>query len=294
MVALGGNALLQADDTPSVEAQLRNMRAAAASIARLCKEYRVVLTHGNGPQVGNLLIRSERGVPEAYPVPLHAAVAQSQGEIGYIIQQVLRQELGRPVASLVTQVVVDPDDPAFQAPTKPVGPRVDEATARRWEAEGHQVVAVDGGFRRVVPSPRPQRIVEADALRALVRGGILTIAGGGGGVPVVHDAHGLRGVDAVIDKDLLSAVLAREVDADALFILTDVPYVYLAYGSGRERPVKSMTVAEGRHAIDEGLFPKGSMGPKVEAGIRFLEQNPGGRVVIGALERAPVGTRLVP
>lgn len=276
VVALGGNALLRRGDKPSLEAQRRNAVRAAEGLRAIAKKYRVVLTHGNGPQVGHIMLRSAAGKGEAYPLTLDVADAESEGEIGYLLQQALQNELGWRVVSLVTQVVVSARDPAWRKPTKPIGP---------WRADGS---------RRLVASPKPREIVEAGAIRALVRSGYVPIAAGGGGVPVVRRRGALEGVEAVIDKDLAAACLAREVDASAFFLLTDVSHVHAAHGSPKERPLDRLRAADARRMLREGEFPEGSMGPKVEAALQFLGRRPRGFCAIGSLDEPLAGTRMLP
>ena len=238
VVALGGNAILRRKDRASVDAQFRNVRKAAAGIERLRKKYRLILTHGNGPQVGNIMVRSELALGKAYAVPLHVAVAESEGEIGYIMQQVLQNRLRETVVSLLTQVLVRRDDEAFRKPTKPIGPFYSKQQASRLRRKGMTIQKIDHGYRRVVPSPRPREIIEADAIRKLSHLHCLVIAAGGGGIPVIREKGKLRGVDAVIDKDRAAACLARNVKADALFLLTDVPCAYINYGTKKQKQVK--------------------------------------------------------
>lgn len=297
VVALGGNALLRACDEPSVAAMLARLRASLGCVAALVRRgRRVILTHGNGPQVGHILIRSEEARGKAYDVPLHVAVAQSQGEIGYLIQQTLHGEgLDVPVATLLTQVVVLPDDPAFVTPTKPVGPFY--ADDRLLRERHWPFVEISGrGFRRVVPSPKPLRIVESAAVRALFDAGALVVAAGGGGVPVIERGDLLEGIDAVVDKDHSAVLLAGLVDADTLIFLTDVERVQLDFGTPAAHDLAAVEASTlRRHAADRHFAP-GSMGPKVEAALDFLDR--GGREALittpeSALD-ARAGTRIVP
>jgi carbamate kinase len=278
VLALGGNALLRPGEAPGVAAQRANLRRAAGAIAALARTHDVVLTHGNGPQIGWLALQGD-----AQPDPLDVLGAESEALIGYLIEQELAPLLpGREIATLVTLVEVDAADPAFRAPTKPIGPRYDEANARRIERErGWALAAVDGGFRRVVPSPEPRAIRELGVIRRLVEAGVLVVCAGGGGVPVVATEAGtLRGVEAVIDEDLTAALLAEALGADALLLLTDVDAVYEDWPS-RSHPIRCATPA----ALRAHCFAAGSMGPKVEAACRFAERT--GRVAaIGALDDA--------
>jgi carbamate kinase len=303
VVALGGNALLRRGEAPSADAQRRNLRAATRVLAQLARESSLVVTHGNGPQVGLLALQSE-SVPGVDPLPLDVLGAQTQGMIGYMIEDELRDELAgeREVATLLTQVVVEADDPAFDSPTKPVGPVYDETDARRLAAHHGWRVAKDGDhWRRVVPSPEPLRILELQPVRLLLDAGVVVVCAGGGGVPVVADAAGgWRGVEAVIDKDLTAALLASRLNADALLLLTDVDAVYEGWGTEGARPIRSTTPPQLRRLS----FAPGSMGPKVDAACRFVEagaEPPGSRArvaCIGALTdaqkllRGAAGTRI--
>jgi carbamate kinase len=246
----------------------------------------LVLTHGNGPQVGHMLTRVERALGEAYAVPLEVCVAETEGELGYVLAQSLHNAFEaraarRPVASLLTQVVVAPDDPAFASPTKPIGPFYDDARAAALAAEGFAVRRIDErGHRRVVPSPEPLEILDVELVGRLVALGATVIAAGGGGVPVVRRGDGrLEGVEAVIDKDLASALLADRVGAKLLAVVTDVPCAYADFGSDAPRELATLTPAEVRALAAEGHFPPGSMGPKMEAAARFAAE-PGRSAVI--------------
>jgi carbamate kinase len=252
----------------------------------IAQGWRVVITHGNGPQVGFILRRSELSLHELHPVPLDAADADTQGAIGYMFQKALYNEFRRRgmrqlAVTVVTQVLVDRNDPAFQNPTKPIGSWMDEETARRRAAEQGWVVREDAGrgWRRVVPSPRPRRIIELPAIRALLEDGFVVIAVGGGGIPVVEDETGdLVGVEAVIDKDLASALLAIELRADLFLISTAVEKVALDYGKPTQRWLDRLTASEARRHLAEGQFPPGSMGPKIEAILQYLDH--GGKAAL--------------
>ena len=295
VVALGGNAILQRGQKGTFEEQLANVYHTAQQLADmvLSGKWRVVITHGNGPQVGNLLLQQEAAKQVVPPMPMDVCGAESQGLIGYMIQQSLKNILegkGRgdiPIATVVTQVLVDKDDPAFQNPTKPVGPFYTEEEAKRLRVEkGWHVVEDAGrGWRRVVPSPDPKAIVEREAIRILVENRAIVIASGGGGIPVIQEDGALKGVEAVIDKDLAGERLAEDVQADVLLILTDVDRVRLNYGRPDERPIDRMTVEEAKRYLAEGHFAKGSMEPKVKAAIRFVEAG-GERAVIASLDQA--------
>ncbi len=294
VIALGGNAILQPGQRGTAEEQRANIAQTAGAIVSLIEMgHRVVVTHGNGPQVGNILIQNEEGADQVPAMPLDICGAQSQGLIGYMIQQALRNELlsrGRDprVVSLVTQVVVDPADPAFDNPTKPVGPFYPAARAEALAAERGWVMREvrAGQWRRVVPSPDPIRIVERDEILALVESGVVVIASGGGGIPVTEGPGGvLRGVEAVVDKDLAGQRLAADIGADTFAIFTDVDRVALAFGTPEQRFLDRMTVEEAKAYLEAGHFPPGSMGPKVTAVVRFLEGG-GRRAVIASVRRA--------
>jgi len=307
IVALGGNALQPPGEAADFDVMRRRVDASARELARLAAEdMRLAITHGNGPQVGDLLVQSEEARGKVARPPLDVLVAETQAQVGYLLQQAIANEfakLGRSagVASVITQVVVDRDDPAFHHPTKPVGPLIRSDTEVMLKrARGWQLVQDPrGGWRRVVPSPRPLEVIELPAIRALLDAGLVVIAAGGGGVPVVRENGRLVGVEAVIDKDLASAILGRNLAAERLAFATDVDGVALNYRKAEERFVPKMTVSEARRYLDEGHFAPGSMGPKVEAAITFVSS--GGREAIitslGKLDDAlagGAGTRIVP
>lgn len=292
VVALGGNALSPTGGTGSVE----EMRAALADTASALADLvatgtSLVLTHGNGPQVGRLLLQQELAAAEVPPMPMDVCGALSQGQIGYLVAQALdnalrRRRLDTRVLTLVTQVVVDGRDPAFRRPTKPVGPSYQRPVASEIaQASGH-VFAIqgDGRWRRVVASPKPLRFVEQGPLKGLVDSGHVVVAAGGGGVPVVEHRGQLRGVEAVVDKDRTAALLATAVGADLLLVLTEVDRVQVGYGTPSARALLTLPVAEAKALLAAGEFPEGSMGPKVEACVTFVEA--GGRAAIGALAQA--------
>jgi len=273
VVALGGNALLRRDETPSLERQRRNVARASRSIADLAERHDLVLTHGNGPQVGMLAMQGGSGGAED-PDPLDVLGAESEGMIGYLLAQELGNVLpDRPVASLLTQVVVDREDPAFDAPTKPIGGHVEEEEKERLTAARGWSFRKEGeGWRRVVPSPEPRRILEVDVVRMLSDRGVLVVCAGGGGIPVVRDERGgFVGVEAVIDKDRTAALLADALEADGLLLLTDVDGVYRDWEGPAEARIDRLTAKEAEAlALDEG-----SMGPKVAACLRFLRGSSG-------------------
>jgi carbamate kinase len=294
VVALGGNALNPPDGTGSAEEMRQSLAGAAGALAELVAAgAALVLTHGNGPQVGRLLLQQELAALEVPPLPMDVCGAATQGQIGYLLAQALGAALrvrGLPqqVLPLVTQVVVDPADPAFGAPSKPVGPTYDTTVARALAAaSGHTFGEVrPGRWRRLVASPLPVGFVEADPIRLLASSGHVLVAAGGGGIPVVLDsAGGHRGIEAVVDKDRTAAALALLVGAEVLAILTEVPQVQLGWGTPDSRPVAKLSVGEARDLLAAGEFPAGSMGPKVEACCDFVAAG-GGRAAIGALDRA--------
>lgn len=284
VIAFGGNAILPSGEHGSLEAQRANVRRMAAQLTELVLAgYRVVVTHGNGPQVGEILLRSELTKDSVPPLTLDVAGAMSQGQIGYMLQQEIHNSLaGRgehlTVCAVVTQVTVDADDPAFGTPTKPIGRFYSAGEARQLQAErGWDMVEDAGrGYRRVVPSPAPREIIEWPAIRALIEANVLTIAAGGGGVPVIRNADGtVTGVEAVIDKDLAAERLASLVGATDLVLLTEVDAVAVNFGTPDQRTLASVSVEEMRSYAAQGQFPEGSMGPKVRAAVGFLES--GGR-----------------
>lgn len=279
VVALGGNALLPRGEKLEAAAQLRAARFAAEALAPATEHHRLVVTHGNGPQVGLLALMND-AFEAVDPYPLDVLDAESEGQIGYVIELELDNAIdAHDTVALITRVVVDEDDPAFAEPTKYIGPIYEEATARQLERERGWVVKRDGSdWRRVVPSPEPRRIVQLPAIRRLVESGFVVVCAGGGGVPVVEEAGGHRGIEAVIDKDLCSALLAADIGADVLVLATDVDAVYLDWGGENQRAIGGTTPAELRG--DD--FPAGSMGPKVEACCRFVEAT-GRRAAIGSL-----------
>jgi carbamate kinase len=283
VIALGGNALLERTDPPDAEIQQRHVRVAAQAIAPFAADSEILICHGNGPQIGVLAAESSADVTLANPFPLDALGAQTQGMIGYwLAQELANSGVSRPIAVVVTQTVVDAADPAFSAPTKFIGRPYTETQARMVAAQHGWSVAADGdAWRRVVPSPEPREIVELAVIQHLLRMGALVICGGGGGAPVVRNGRGLRGVDAVVDKDLFAALVASECRADRLVILTDVPAVERDFGTPRAAPLGRVDVSE----LETMHAPAGSMGPKVAAAIRFVSGT-GAQATIGALAQA--------
>jgi carbamate kinase len=307
VVALGGNALSPAGGTGSAAEMRTALAAAAGPLADLVAGgVTLVLTHGNGPQVGRILLQQEAAAPEVPPMPMDVCGAESQGQVGYLLAQALdnalrARRLPQRVFPLITQVVVDGRDAAFRRPTKPVGPTYDTTAAQAIAAaSGHVFAEVAAGrWRRLVASPAPLGFVESEPVRLVAGSGHVLVAAGGGGVPVVLDGDTYRGVEAVVDKDRTAARLARLVEAEVLAILTEVPQVHLGWGTADARPVDKLTVTEARALLAAGEFPAGSMGPKVEACCDFVAAG-GGRAVIGALDRAvdvvlgTAGTTVVP
>ena len=283
VLALGGNALLKRGEPLEAEVQLRNIKVAAEAIAAIAKNHTVVVTHGNGPQVGLLALQAEAYKP-VRPYPLDVLVAETEGTIGYLLELELRNCLPhRQVVTLLTQVEVDDRDPAFARPTKFIGPVYEAEKAQQLARERGWAIAPDGSaYRRVVPSPKPKRILELAAIRLLLEAGVLVVCAGGGGIPVKISAIGsIRGIEAVIDKDLAAALLAQQVGADWLLLLTDVDAVYLDWNKAGARPLHRVTPKE----LRSYHFAPGSMAPKVEAACRFVERS-GGCAGIGRLQDA--------
>lgn len=280
VVALGGNALLRRGEPLEADVQRRNIETAVKTISEIAKVYNVVLVHGNGPQVGLLALQGLE-YKKVNPYPLDVLGSETQGMIGYMLMQEFKNYLpDRNISCMLTQMTIDPNDPAFADPTKPIGPIYEEAEARELAEKFHWIVKPDGQhFRRVVPSPSPTGIVEHEAITQLIDAGHLVICTGGGGIPVKKENGKLVGVEAVIDKDMSAAFLAKQLDADALLILTDAEAVYLDWGKPTQHALRSTTPSE----LAKFTFDAGSMGPKIEASCEFIKQ--GGKVVgIGALE----------
>ncbi len=312
VIAIGGNSLIKDEARKTVEDQYEAARETCHYIAEMIEQgWEVAIGHGNGPQVGFILRRSEiaHKVEGMHEVPLDVCGADTQGAIGYALQQNLQNELHlrgihKPVATIVTQVLVDRNDPAFQNPTKPIGGFMTEEEARRRQQEQGWTVVEDAGrgWRRVVPSPLPKEIIELDVIKTLLQAGVVTIAVGGGGIPVIDMGNRqLRGIAAVIDKDYAASLLARALGADLFLISTAVEKVALNYGKPNQRWLDHMTLAEARQYLAEGIhFAKGSMAPKIQAIIWFLEANPNGKALItnpeniGRALRGETGTWIVP
>lgn len=302
LVALGGNALIGKGQEGTVEEQFQNLRVPIGQIARLSRKYQIIITHGNGPQVGSLLLQQEC-CAETPRLPLEILVAQTQGQIGYMIESTLDSalmEMGvqtdQPLVSLLSYVVVSEEDPAFQRPSKPIGPSFSREKAR---ALPYPTQRSGAGYRRVVASPKPITIVEKREIRRLIDMGFIVVCCGGGGIPVIREGRAFQGVDAVIDKDLASARLAEEVGVDLFIIATDVAGAALFYGQPQQHFLEILPLDKASQYLKEGHFPPGSMGPKVEAVLQFMRAG-GKRAVIcaiGSIEQAvngTAGTKLVP
>jgi carbamate kinase len=298
VLALGGNALARADEPPTITNQFRRARESMAAVVPLAREgRRIVIVHGNGPQVGDSLMRNEVARRVVEPLPLGVLVAETAGWIGYMLQQSLQNalataRLSRPVATVVTQTLVDRFDPALGAPTKPIGQVLTQVEAERLREAGRAVGRDGAGaWRRMTTSPRPLGVVEFPVIRGLLDDGVIVIAAGGGGPPVYQDPIlGLEGVDAVVDKDRVSAVLARQLEADVLLILTNVEAVYEEWGTPAAHPIRRMTVARAESLITSGAFDAGGMRPKVEAAAGFA-RDAGGRAIIAGLGSGPAALR---
>jgi len=302
LIAFGGNALLRKNQAGTVEEQFENLKVPIRQIARLSRKYKIIITHGNGPQVGNLLLQQEY-CKEVPSLPLEILVAQTQGQIGYMIESTLDSELMKmgivaqqPIVSLISYVVVHENDPAFLKPSKPIGPFF---TAEKALTLPYPTIETPHGYRRVVASPRPVTIVEKREIKKLINMGFIVICCGGGGIPVVREGRAFAGVDAVIDKDLASAKLAEELPVDVFIIATEVEGVALHYGKPEETFLRTLTCHEASLYLEEGHFLAGSMGPKVEAAVQFIRHN-GGRAVITSIEKIEeavqgrAGTEIVP
>jgi carbamate kinase len=293
LVALGGNAILKYKEEGTAEEQMKNVRTTCRTLAKLIQEdFHIAITHGNGPQVGDILLRNEMAKDVLPPMPLDFCGAESQGMIGYMLQQCLLNELRlvgaeKPVMTILTQTLVAQDDPAFDRPSKPIGPFYSANDAERLGKEkGWTLVEHPGrGFRRVVPSPRPISIVEGRSIKDLFENGYVVIGCGGGGIPVVDLDDEIVGVEAVVDKDQSAALLANLIGACSMLILTDVDAVYLDYGKPGQRAIPRMTASEASKWLSQGHFQEGSMGPKVGSAIEFVK-NGGRRVVITSMEKA--------
>ena len=308
VVALGGNALVQEGEKGTIQEQFANTRKSITGIVQCIKKgFDVVITHGNGPQVGNMLLRTELSRDKVPDLPLEICVADTEGAIGYMIQQTMvnslqKEQINKCAVTVLTQVIVDKNDNAFRNPTKPIGSffTAEEAGKIINEKGWKMVEDSHRGYRRVVASPVPLKIVERESVKRLLESGEVVVAAGGGGIPVIVEEGGsLEGVDAVVDKDLASSVLALDIKADYLMMLTGVENVCLNYGESNQKPLETITIEEAERYMAEGHFPPGSMGPKIQAAVNFLKGG-GESVFISAIDKAweaisgKTGTRIVP
>jgi len=294
VVALGGNAITRQEEEDTIPNQFRNTTQSLSGVVELIKDgYNLAITHGNGPQVGNVIYRVELARGKAPYLPIQICVADTEGGMGYMVEQCLRNKLkqeniNREVVTVVTQVIVNKDDPSIRAPSKFIGQFYTKEEAERFKNERGWIVKKDSnrGFRRVVPSPIPLEIVEKGSIKVLVENGVIVIAAGGGGVPVYKkEDRTLAGLDGVIDKDRASSVLARDIGAELLLILTQVEKVALNYGTPQQKYLDKMNIEEAKRYLKEGHFPEGSMGPKIESAIQFLESG-GKEVIITSIPKA--------
>jgi len=292
VIALGGNALIKSGQKGTVYEQFANTREALSSVVELIKQgNRVVITHGNGPQVGNIVIRTEAALGKAYDVPLGVAVAESQGEIGYMMQQTLRNKLRKEgiekdVVTILTQALVNKEDPQLKHPSKPIGPFYSKKEIEKVRERRIEIVEDSGrGYRRVVPSPIPLDIVEKEVVKKLIENEVIVIAAGGGGIPVFMDEQGnLEGIDGVVDKDFATSVLAEKIGAKTMVVLTSVEKAYLNFNKPEQKAIDRITVKEAEQYLNEGHFAKGSMAPKIKASIQFLERG-GEKVIITSINK---------
>ncbi|KAF2957685.1 carbamate kinase [Thermotoga sp. Ku-13t] len=306
VVAIGGNAVNRPGEKPTAENMFSAVEEAMGYLVEMLDEYDIVITHGNGPQVGNILIQQEMAKDIIPPFPIDVNDAQTQGSLGYMIVQSLRNQLSkrnlhREIAALITQIIVDKNDEAFKKPSKPVGPFYNEEEAKKLMTEKGWIMKEDAGrgWRRVVPSPKPLDIVEKEVIKLLLKNDVIVVAAGGGGIPVINEDGRLKGVEAVIDKDRASALLAIEIGADELIILTGVEKVALNYSKPNQVYLDRLTVEEAGRYLKEGHFPSGSMGPKIEAAIDFVTRT-GKTCLITDMKKlkealsGQTGTRIVP
>lgn len=296
VIALGGNALLQKSDKGTIKEQLKRAKQTVKHLLPIIENNEVILTHGNGPQVGNLLIQQEKAKNEVQPLPLYICNAMTQAQIGILLQNALQNELkkitsNKKVITMLTQVMVDPNDKAFLKPTKFIGPYYPKEEAKRLERKDF-IIKQDprGDYRRVVPSPKPLKIVERHQIEALVNNGFIVIACGGGGIPVIKAGNMLKGVEAVIDKDLAAEKLAHLVKADILLILTDVSNAFINFGKRNQKPLKRVSISKLKKLKKAGHFGSGSMLPKIEAIISFIEKG-GKKAIITSLEKAALALK---
>jgi carbamate kinase len=306
VLAIGGNAIIKEGQKGTIEEQRENLVESSKPVLDLMEQgHTVVITHGNGPQVGNTLIRGEMAKSVIPEYPLDVYGAETQGNLGYLIQQIFKNEMtsrniNKTIATVVTQSVVSKEDPAFENPTKPIGPFYSKEDMEKIVAESNLTFVEDAGrgYRRVVASPKPVRIVEKEAIETLLNNGISVVSTGGGGIPVIENEGKIEGIEAVIDKDFASALLAADINADFLFILTGVEQVAINFGKPDQQNLLEMTIDDALRYLDEGQFPKGSMGPKIEAAILFLQKG-GKNVIITSMDKlqdaleGKTGTRIV-
>lgn len=292
IIALGGNALIKKNQKGTIYEQFANTRIISKSIIKLIKEgYQLVITHGNGPQVGSILLQNNAAREKLPPMPLGICVAESEGLIGYMIQQCLYNELNKEkinknVVTLITQVLVNKNDSSFLNPIKPIGPLFSDSEAKELVQDGYKVKKILKGWKIVVPSPDPKKIIEGEIIKNLLDDGVIVIAAGGGGMPVIENkSMNLDGVEAVVDKDLASECLAEAVDADILMILTNVDKVYINYNKHNQKGIDKINLSDIKKYYNKGHFPDGSMGPKILAAIRFLEYG-GKKVIISNVDLA--------
>lgn len=292
VIAIGGNAILKEGQKGTVEEQFENVNACCGPIVDLyAKGYRIILVHGNGPQVGNILLQVEAASDTVAPQTIDLCGAQTQGQLGYMLQRSVhnifkQRSIPGKITSVVTQVIVDQNDPAFQNPTKPIGPFYTKERAQELQKENPGIVFKEDagrGWRRVVASPVPQRIIERDSVRALLNQSHIVVTGGGGGIPIAVEKDRYVGVEAVVDKDLVASIIARDLDADKLIILTGVDQVFVDFGKPSQRPIPRMSVEEAREYMGQGQFPEGSMKPKIEAALGYLASG-GKEVVITSID----------
>ncbi|MBU0497940.1 MAG: carbamate kinase [Candidatus Thermoplasmatota archaeon] len=306
VVALGGNALIKAGQKGTIYEQFANTRASMKTILEMIKDgWELLITHGNGPQVGAILLQNQCAKTVTPPMPLGICVAESQGLIGYMIQQCLlnalkKENIDKSVIAVITQVVIDGNDPHLTHPSKPIGPYFSKKEAEEMIRDGYQMIEQQRGWRILVPSPEPLRIVEGASIRKIIDDGIIVIASGGGGLAVQEKPNwGLDGVEVVIDKDLTAAKLAEEIQADLLLILTDVEKIYRMYNTPEQTPIDTISLQKIKSYYDNHEFPEGSMGPKVNAAIRFLEKG-GKKVIISHIDKGwealigETGTHILP
>ncbi|MDK2900971.1 MAG: carbamate kinase [Thermosipho sp. (in: thermotogales)] len=308
VVAIGGNAINRPGEKPTAENMFKNIKVTASYLADMIElGYRIIITHGNGPQVGNLLVQQDIAKDTIPPFPMDVLGAMTQGYLGYMISQELKnvlneRKIDKEIATVVTQIVVNKDDPGFKNPTKPVGPFYSEEEAKKIMEEKGWIFKEDAGrgWRRVVPSPIPLDVIEKRTIKDLVENDVIVVAGGGGGIPVIIDEKGeIKGVEAVIDKDRASALIAKELDADEFIILTAVEKVYLNFNKPDQKPLDTITVKEAEKYMNEGHFTKGSMLPKIEACISFVTSTNRPALITDmeklkdALE-GKTGTRIIP